>query len=141
MKPRPPLPPDPGPTSETVGRNHRTWPIFVIVVALFGVLALGVSACGDEDLDSRGGERIDIDRNSDSDELLDVEWVMAFRNVRRVPNLFVACLAHPDRPPSETVAMVTTSSGESGASGRAIERVPEFDDLCVEKITGARDGS
>lgn len=93
-----------------------------IVVLMLAALAL--TGC-DTDLESRGGERYDFDRSNNADEVRDVDWVIMYRNVRRVPNIVISCL--------DGIAFASTTSGESGNSGRDIERVEEFDADCEGK--------
>lgn len=95
-----------------------------ITAVLVALLAIGATGC-DPDLASRGGERLDIDRSNNADEVRDVDYVIMYRNVRRVPNIVISCL--------DGIAFASTTSGESGNSGRDIERVPEFDNECEGK--------
>lgn len=96
----------------------------LLTTVLVGLLAFGLVAC-DQDLDSRGGQRYDITRTNNADEYRDVDYVIVYRNVRRVPNIVISCL--------DGVAFASTTSGESGSSGRDIERVAEFDHECDGK--------
>jgi uncharacterized lipoprotein YehR (DUF1307 family) len=96
--------------------------VAVIIMAL--LLSLTLTAC-DDDLDSRGGERYDIDRSNNADEVRDVDYVIMYRNVRRVPNIVISC--------TDGIAWASTTSGESGSSGRDIERAQEFDHECEGK--------
>lgn len=99
-------------------------------IAALLLAALALTGC-DSDLDSRGGDRLDMGRTNDADEHRDVDWVIVYRNVRRVPNIVISCL--------DGIAFASTTSGESGASGRDIERVKEFDEECVGKEYGGDD--
>jgi hypothetical protein len=92
--------------------------------AIGGGLAalLGLAGCASQ-LGDRGGQE-----GARPDNVLDVDYVVVYRNANRFPNLAIVC--------ADGLGFATTStpSGENGSIGGApLVRLPERDPLCAAK--------